>query len=399
MGWAGSGWSRNEALRDGGELSDDVMDETSEINGGEQHAGQDLGHECCCVGAVALARPGGQVGVFAGGGAQEGGDVVGQDLGGYVHEQGLLGQARDAFQVQPVLDAFEGFLDAPALVIEVAEDLGREVALVEIGGQHAHEPAGGCLAHQTHAGSCVGAAEVGHVACAGAVEFDPLLLRAAGHESAGGEPPAGVVTAHDEADAALDEQCDQPCGRGSAVEHQHIVGTQAVEGFEQHLALADLGAVHAGVQSQFGTGQIQREQALITSRGRAAWRMAAAYRRCENRGISGHDAQTAPQRDHGRRALDEPVIEIGQRVGSQPSTCAGEGAIRGHALGGGLVGQAAEEVVQAGLLRLVALAQQGRDQGRQGQLAPPGERTLGIRPSRGCSELGRVNVIAQIAQD
>ena len=46
MNGARSGSSRDEALRDGGELSDDVMDQTSEIGGDEQQARQDAGHEC-----------------------------------------------------------------------------------------------------------------------------------------------------------------------------------------------------------------------------------------------------------------------------------------------------------------------------------------------------------------
>ena len=48
-------------------------------------------------------------------------DVVSQHLGGHVHKQGLLGQAGDSFQVQPVLEPFERLFDAPALVIQIAE--------------------------------------------------------------------------------------------------------------------------------------------------------------------------------------------------------------------------------------------------------------------------------------
>ena len=245
----------------------------------------------------------------------------------------------------------------------------------------------------------IGTAEVGHVAGAGAVAPDPLLLACAGHEAAAGDPAAGVVAAHDETDAARIEDGDQPGCRVAAVEHQHVVGAQALQCLEQHLALADLRAVHAGVQGQLRPGQMPREQALIAARGSAAQGMTAAHGGREKRRVGDHRPQAAPQRGHRRRALDEPVVEAAERIVAQAVACTGEGAIRGHALGRGLIMKVGEEVVQTGLLRLVARARQRRDQGRQPPLAPPGERALGIVSSRGRGKLSRVDGVAQAPKD
>ena len=94
-----------------------MIDQASEIGGDEQQTRQDAEHECGGLGADALARAIGHVGLVLSGCAQQRSEVVGQDLGGDVHQESLQGQARDAFQVQAMLDEFEGFLDASALVV------------------------------------------------------------------------------------------------------------------------------------------------------------------------------------------------------------------------------------------------------------------------------------------
>lgn len=386
MSWTRSGATRHEALRGRGEQRECVPDLEREVVGDEQHAREQPGQEAGGVGAIALARTRRQVGLVAGGQAQHRGDVVGQDLGGDIDEQGLLGQARDAFQVKAMLEPLEGFLDAPALVIEVAEDIGREVALVEVGGQHTHEAAGGSLADQAHAWRRARASEVGRVARAGAAEIDPLLLRPRGQEPALGGPAAGVVAAHTEANASGVQDGDQPRSRVAAVEHEHVVGTQAIQGLEQHLPLADLGAMHAGMHGQFRAGKVQGEQALISARRGAVQPMAGPHRRRQERGVGGDHAQPLPRGNHprGPHALHESVVDGAQHIGAQAITRSGERTIRRYALRQRTVSEVGEEVVQPRLLRLVALAQHGGDQGRQRQLASPGEgvgRVLATRPT------------------
>jgi hypothetical protein len=53
--------------------------------------------------------------------------VVGEYLGGKVLLQDEIGEPRNRFERQPVLDPLESFLDAPALVIERAQTVRREM--------------------------------------------------------------------------------------------------------------------------------------------------------------------------------------------------------------------------------------------------------------------------------
>lgn len=77
--------------------------------------------------------------------------VVADDLRGEVLQRRLLGQAGDVFEVEAVLEALEGLLDPPALVVKVAE-LGVRVGLrvEQIGHQHAHLAGVGDMAYQPH---------------------------------------------------------------------------------------------------------------------------------------------------------------------------------------------------------------------------------------------------------
>ncbi len=57
--------------------------------------------------------------------------VVADDLGGDILAYGRLEQSADMLQVQAVFEAFEGLLDAPALVVQSPEAKGREALLIE----------------------------------------------------------------------------------------------------------------------------------------------------------------------------------------------------------------------------------------------------------------------------
>ncbi len=79
---------------------------------------------------VVDAFVGGQIGVGMGGQCGQGLQVVADDLGGDILGYGLLGQSADMLQVEAVFEAFEGLLDAPALVVQFPEAKGREALLV-----------------------------------------------------------------------------------------------------------------------------------------------------------------------------------------------------------------------------------------------------------------------------
>lgn len=204
-----------------------------------------------------------------------------------------------------------------------------------------------------------------------------------------------------QADALGVQDGDQPRSRVAAVERKHVVGTQAIQGLEQHLPLADLGAMHAGMQGQFRAGKVQGEQALIGARRGAVQPMAGPHRRRQERGVGGDHAQPLPRGNHprGSHALHESVVDGAQRIGAQAITRSGERTIRRYALRQRTVSEVGEEVVQPRLLRLIALAQHGGDQGRQRQLVSPGEGVGRVLATRRLGEVRRVDVVVQIPQD
>ena len=108
--------TRDEALRGGGEQGDGLREGCAQVADEQHQTGQQALHEGGCVGSIALARAGGKLGELGGCSAHQRGDVVGQDLGGHVDDEGLLAQARDGFEVQPMFEPLESFLGAPALV-------------------------------------------------------------------------------------------------------------------------------------------------------------------------------------------------------------------------------------------------------------------------------------------
>ena len=91
--------TRDEALRGGGEQGDGLRDGRAHVTDEQHQTGQEALHEGDCVGSIALTRAGGEIGVLGGCGAHQRGDVVGQDLGRHVYDEGLLAQPRDGFEM------------------------------------------------------------------------------------------------------------------------------------------------------------------------------------------------------------------------------------------------------------------------------------------------------------
>ena len=131
----------------------------------------------------------------------------------------------NGFEFEALLGAFDCLLDAPSLVVEVAEERGRE------GRRPSWWRAGatGRWAQSGAPGAPQGlgrASPVAHVIGAGGVERDPGIILPRAPERLGRTPAAVVVAAHDEADAPSDEQCHQPGGWIAAIEHQYVVGPE-----------------------------------------------------------------------------------------------------------------------------------------------------------------------------
>ena len=79
---------------------------------------------------------------------RQGLEVVANDLGAEVLLGGELGDPGQMLQGQSMLDALEGFLNAPAGVEQIAKVRGRLVDGVEQGGHENMHPPGGC--HHAH---------------------------------------------------------------------------------------------------------------------------------------------------------------------------------------------------------------------------------------------------------
>ena len=134
--------TRDESLCVGAEDGDGVADGAAHVADEQHQAGQQAAHVGDSIGSVAGARALGQIGLMRSGRAQQRGDVVGQDFGRDVDQQGVLRQARDGFELEAVLEPFEGLLDAPSPVVELGKQLGREGFFVQVGGQNADLPLG-----------------------------------------------------------------------------------------------------------------------------------------------------------------------------------------------------------------------------------------------------------------
>ena len=72
-----------------------------------------------------------QGGLLMGGERGQGLQVVAHDFGGDVLHHGLLGQAGYMLQIEPVLEPLEGFLNSPALMVELAKSAGGKALGVE----------------------------------------------------------------------------------------------------------------------------------------------------------------------------------------------------------------------------------------------------------------------------
>lgn len=231
------------------------------------------------------------------------------------------------------------------------------------------------------------------------VQRDPCLVGARAQKGLGRGPAAGVVAAHDEANAALGQQGHQPGGRIAPIEHQHIAGSQLVQRLDQLGAFGLFGTVDVGIEHQFGPRQIEREQALIGSR-RRAHPVTRPDRWHQHRAVSRNDAQATPAR-HPAGVLGtrkHEVVEGDQRGHVNMGAGLGKGAVGHRAVQAVGAKERAEEGVEQHLLGLGALAKQGADEGGQGQLASAGEGARMVGVARECRKVFGMQTIREIEQ-
>jgi len=253
--------------------------------------------------------------------------------------------------VEPVLEPFEGLLDAPAFVVELAKAVGRiKLVVQQVGHQHALFAARRDVAQQAHALSFARTLVVERVALVRRGEHDDLIRRLRAHERPHAGEAAGIVDPHAEFDGAVVEHGDQPVAGVATVEQQQVVRGKPVQVFEQELAFtAFVDVVQGGGEHQVRPRQEQAEQDLIGQRG--ALDMTGPQTETHCRGVGGDQSQPAPARHKLVRlgARDEPIVEAGNGVQGQLGACLGE-RLFGYLVDQlGLLAKMGEEGVQFGL--------------------------------------------------
>lgn len=368
------------------------------LSDAEQAPGED-GLECAeCVGAIRAGA--GLDGVVSAAAAEQCAQVVGQDLGGEVLLQGEVVQPRRGLEAQTMLDALEGLLDAPALVIERAELRGRiRLGIEQVGHQDADLAVRSDVADQAHGGGGAGQIERAGIACGGRRQCDHALGLVRASEVGDATPAAGI-DAQTEGHAVLRQRRCHGVADVTSVEHEQILRRiECVERLEQHLPLRAVGRMQTGVQREFGARQKQGKRVVVRRQcGRLACRHTQARR------ISRHHAAAIPACRLYVRARQVQQVRTGQfeqparkpLAGLAEGLCADLADPPGHRM------QATEKGVEFGLnARAHARDHHGR-QARQGELAIAGE---GPRPKtyllgqRGVeqkvSELGQQRLVVE----
>ena len=314
MSWTRLRLNRGEALCAGAGGSDGVDDSAGHIADAQRQTGQRAAHVGDRVVAGALAPARWQVGLWGGSQAHHRGDVVGQDFAGYVDDQRLLRQARENLDSEAAFETFASLFEAPALIMDICKEFGREGFFVQVGGQNADRAIAGDLASQTPSGMSDAAAAVAFVIGAGLVERHPETQSARVQEFLGCAAATVVVAAHDKAGAVDVEQSRQLGGCVAAVEHADITGPDWVERADEPAAFVRSLAVHADVKERCCAGQVQRKQAPIGI-GRRALEQTRPYGRHQHRGIGDHHTQAASTLDETGLigTLNDATSELGQR--------------------------------------------------------------------------------------
>lgn len=109
--------------------------------------------------------------------AQQRRHVIGQHFGRHIEFEGMLRQAADAFQMQPMFEPLERLLDAPSLVIERAEVFGSGQLAGHVSHQHPNLPVGADLTNEAHCGGLSIHPPALRVRCARPAKADEGLAR------------------------------------------------------------------------------------------------------------------------------------------------------------------------------------------------------------------------------
>jgi hypothetical protein len=297
--------------------------------------------------------------------------VVGEDLGSEVLLERQVRQAGGRFQSQSVLDAFEGFLHAPALMIERAE-LRRGIALgiEQRGHQDAHVSSGRPVTDQAHARRCAVDLIGGRIGGAGCCESHEGFAMAAAQELPNAVPSGGIHT-HAEVAPGLAQGRGHGVAWQAAIEHEQVVvRLHRVERLEQHLPFGTIGQMQAGMQGQLRAGKEQSEGVVVR-----AQMGAGTGGHLQARTIGSDHAQTVPaMRINQRlRKAEQMIVRLRERHPGKAHAGFAEGLRADAARADGLSIDLGKQTIEFGLDRSAHAADHHRQQAWQGQFALAGE--------------------------
>ncbi len=306
----------------------------------------------------------------------QGFQIATQNLGGEVLGHRLPRQSGNVLEVEPVLEPFEGLLNAPEPMIEVAKCLGWETGLIQgIGHQHPDPTARRLVAYQADGLRRGGATEVGNIAMIRRPQCHDLFGQPGAQEVtyAGEAIITALLDAHAEVDATLIQQRHQPASGITTIEQQHVVLLQALEALEKHLPLPLVGAVQGCGQHHLCPRQVETEGNLIEVGG--AWHMAGSQAETDGRAIASHQAQP-PAARHPAGLLgpiDQVIVERRKRTGRQLGPSLGKGLFGDGMVQLRLLQQVTKELIQLSLDAFTQSGEHDGDQRRQRQLTLTGE--------------------------
>lgn len=292
-----------------------------------------------------------------------------------VEHQRLLAEIGDVLQMQAMPQALVRPLDTSALVVALTEAVRRDARGGEVDHQHARLAAQGHLVDNSDGGRLARALPLGGVARPLGAEDEVRLERIALDDAAQGDLVAAAgVAAHDEADAALIEQVDEPGGRIAAVRHQHVGGAKIVLGVGEHRPIQlDRGA-GLRVPREFCARTIQGEQALIGISQNLPARTSADDRH-QHRVVGCHQPLALPAcpEDGGLGTSQQVVVQACESLHMQRGACFGAGPVADATHRLCSASQRGEDAVHEFLSRGAAHVQQRRHRRWQWERLPARE--------------------------
>jgi len=290
-------------------------------------------------------------------------EVIGNHLGAEVLLMGLPAHTGNALQLNAMFDTLEGFLDAPALVVQRAKFGGGPLDGIEqIGRQHANEALASDRANQAHRHHTTFDHIIGRIQPVGRWQDNDGLINATAHKRLDGIA-ADAIQAGAKSDLASLQRRHQPRARIAPIEYQQIIAPEHLQVLKQHLPLARIRAIQRSVQHHFNTGQIQREDLGATNQ---AARGIVGHQ-AHITGIDGHHAQAMPARyaDVSFKQRKQSCIQIAEHRGRQILARLGQSLSADAAQQLGLIVEYGEETIELGLHTGAIAADEPADEGSE----------------------------------